>query len=223
MHSLPEAGFNAFAYLLCLNVETFCLQVFTAYSNEKMFISRFINDSLQNMSVDRLTGETNFYVLLSDAAGNSLKVFYPHLIHVTCIIHGIHRISEEIRIYFANVNKLISTTKKVFLKAPLRTQANKENLPYVPLPPETVITRWSPWINAATVSEIHIDEYKASRAQMRSICLRLAKCRHDTLIQSKRKQQIAIFLQLYVTIRVTPALFFIRSRHFHFVLAIFLL
>ena len=55
---------------------------------------------------------------------------------------------------------------------------------------------------------------KASRAQMRSICLRLAKCRHDTLIQSKRKQQIAIFLQLYVTIRVTSALFFIRSRHF---------
>ena len=42
---------------------------------------------------------------------------------------------------------------------------------------------------------------------MRSICLRLAKCRHDTLIQSKRKQQIAIFLQLYVTIRVTPVLF----------------
>ena len=42
----------------------------------------------------------------------------------------------------------------------------------------------------------------------------LAKCRHDTLIQRKRKQQIAIFLQLYVTIRVTSALFFIRSRHF---------
>ena len=57
---------------------------------------------------------------------------------------------------------------------------------------------------------------------MRSICLRLAKCRHDTLIQSKRKQPIAIFLQLYVTIRVTSALFFIRSRHFPVVLAIFL-
>ena len=56
---------------------------------------------------------------------------------------------------------------------------------------------------------------------MRSICLRLAKCRHDTLIQSKRKQQIAIFLQLYVTIRVTSALFIIRSRHFPVVLAIF--
>ena len=55
---------------------------------------------------------------------------------------------------------------------------------------------------------------KASRAQMRSICLRLAKCRHDTLIQSKRKQQIAIILQLHVTIRVTSAIFLIRSRHF---------
>ena len=57
-------------------------------------------------------------------------------------------------------------------------------------------------------------KHKAGRAQMRSICLRLTKCRHDTLIQSKRKQQIAIFLQLYVTIRVTSALFFIRPRHF---------
>ena len=42
----------------------------------------------------------------------------------------------------------------------------------------------------------------------------VAECRHDTLIQSKRKQQIAIFLQLHVTIRVTSAIFFIRSRHF---------
>ena len=84
-------------------------------------ISRFINDSLQNILVDRKTGETNFYVLLSDAApymiaaGDSLKVFYPRLIHVTCTIHGIHRLSEVIIIYFANVNKLISSTKKVFL------------------------------------------------------------------------------------------------------------
>ena len=49
---------------------------------------------------------------------------------------------------------------------------------------------------------------------MRSICLRLAKCRHDTLIQSERKQQIAIFLQFHVTMRVTSTIFFIRSRHF---------
>ena len=32
---------------------------------------------------------------------------------------------------------------------------------------------------------------------MRSFCLSLAKCRHDTLIQSKRKQQIAIFHPRY--------------------------
>ena len=59
---------------------------------------------------------------------------------------------------------------------------------------------------------------KASRAQMRSICLRLAKYRHDTLIQSMRKQQIAIFLQLHVmmhvTSKVTSTIFLIRSRRF---------
>ena len=129
-------------------------------------ISRFINDSLQNILVDRKTGETNFYVLLSDAApymiatGDSLKVFYPRLIHVTCTIHGIHRISEVIRIYFANVNKLISSTKKVFLKAPLRIQAYKENLPDVPLPSEPVITRWSTWINAAIFYAENFDGIK---------------------------------------------------------------
>ena len=56
---------------------------------------------------------------------------------------------------------------------------------------------------------------KAGRAQMRSICLRLAKCRHDTLIQSKRKQQIAIFLQY--TSRYASHL-----RYFSYDLAIFL-
>ena len=65
-------------------------------------------------------------------------------------------------------------------------------------------------------SRVITDAFKASRAQMRSICLRLAKCRHDTLIQIKRKQQIAIFLQLHVTIRVTSAIFLIRSRRFFF-------
>ena len=59
-----------------------------------------------------------------------------------------------------------------------------------------------------------MSKFKAGRAQIRSICLRLAKRRYDTLIQSNEKQQIAIFLQLHVTIRVTSALFFIRSRNF---------
>ena len=67
------------------------------------------------------------------------------------------------------------------------------------------------------------DLNKASRARIRSTCLRLAKCRHDTLIQSNNKQQIAIFIQLHVTIRVTSAIFFIQSRHFHFLHAILLL
>ena len=51
---------------------------------------------------------------------------------------------------------------------------------------------------------------------MRSICLRLAKCRHDTLIQSKRKQQIAIFLQFYASRYAS------HLRYFSYDLAIFI-
>ena len=50
---------------------------------------------------------------------------------------------------------------------------------------------------------------------MRSICLRLVKWCHDTLIQNKRKQQIAIFLQY--TSRYAP-----HPRYFSYDPAIFL-
>jgi hypothetical protein len=34
------------------------------------------------------------------------------MIHVTCICHGLHRIAEEIRSKFSDVDFLISNTKK---------------------------------------------------------------------------------------------------------------
>lgn len=81
-------------------------------------------------------------------AGNSLNVFYPNLLHVTCLAHGLHRVAETVRDLFPEVNTLISATKKVFLKAPYRIQCYKQRLPDTPLPPEPVITRWGTWIEA---------------------------------------------------------------------------
>ncbi len=49
-------------------------------------------------------------------AVNHLKIFYPNLKHITCLAHGLHRIAEEVRNHFVEVNKLISSMKKVFLK-----------------------------------------------------------------------------------------------------------
>lgn len=58
-------------------------------------------------------------MLISDAApymkaaAALLLPFYPKLVHVTCVVHGIHRVCEKIKELFPLVNKWISTIKRV--------------------------------------------------------------------------------------------------------------
>lgn len=115
-------------------------------------VSRAVNDVVTK--VIQVEPE-RVLLLLSDAAaymlkcGMQLKVFYPNMIHVTCLAHALHRVCEAIRILFPKVNTLISSTKKVFLKAPSRVLAWKNANSDIPLPPDPVITRWGTWLNAA--------------------------------------------------------------------------
>jgi hypothetical protein len=104
-----------------------------------------------------LNGEQQYdrvLLLVSDGAsymlkaGRALHVQYPKMIHVTCVAHGLHRVAEEIRAKFVDVDHVISNVKKVFLKAPYRIQAFKEKLS-IPLPPQPLITRWGTWLDAA--------------------------------------------------------------------------
>jgi Protein of unknown function (DUF 659) len=110
-------------------------------------IARFVNDSLRVLWPAE-GQEEKLRLLLSDAAaymlkaGTALKVFYPNVIQVTCLSHGLNRVAEQVREEFPDVNKLKSNTKKVFIKAPLRVLAYKDQLPGIPLPPEPVLTRW---------------------------------------------------------------------------------
>lgn len=82
-------------------------------------------------------------------AGKVLKVLFPNLLHVTCLAHALHRICEEIRGIFSEVDSLISNTKKIFLKSPNRIQLFKEMAPELALPPQPVLTRWGTWLSAA--------------------------------------------------------------------------
>lgn len=117
-------------------------------------VSRFVNDSIRTVFPNSSEDE-KIFILLTDSArymlkaGKVLKVFFPNMIHVTCFAHGLHRLAEECRNEYSSVNKLISKTKKVFLKAPSRSATYKEILPELPLPPQPVITRWGTWIEAA--------------------------------------------------------------------------
>ncbi|KAI1716384.1 hypothetical protein DdX_07431 [Ditylenchus destructor] len=60
--------------------------------------------------------------------------------------HGLHRVAEEVRAAFPEIDQLISNTKKVFVKAPSRIKKFKELCADLPLPPQPILTRWGTWI-----------------------------------------------------------------------------
>ena len=62
-------------------------------------IARFINDGLKVLWPDGVK-EERVLLLYTDAAaymlkaGKSLNVFYPNLVHVTCMAHALQRVAE---------------------------------------------------------------------------------------------------------------------------------
>lgn len=95
---------------------------------------------------------------MAKAAG-SLQVLFPKMTHVTCVAHGLHRVAEQIRATFPDVDQLISSVKKIFVKAPSRVQAFKEAA-NIELPPAPVLTRWGTWILAALYHAHNFDVVK---------------------------------------------------------------
>ena len=73
--------------------------------------------------------------------GVRLKVLYPKMIHLTCLIHALHRVAEVARIKSPDVNDLIASVKQIFVKSPSRRQFFTAKTS-IPLPPKPVITRW---------------------------------------------------------------------------------
>lgn len=116
-------------------------------------IVRFVNSSLQILYPKG--AQDKILLFVSDAArymvkaGNTLKILFPNMLHVTCTAHGLHRVAETVRDNFPKVNRLISAVKKVFKKAPSRIQKYHEILEDLTLPPEPIITRWGTWLSAA--------------------------------------------------------------------------
>lgn len=94
-------------------------------------IAQFINESLANFFLPNPIPYEKFLLLVTDAAaymvkaGVSMKVFYPNLIHCTCLAHGLSRVAESVRSEFEDVNTLILNGKKIYSKAPLRVQHYK--------------------------------------------------------------------------------------------------
>ena len=97
----------------------------------------------------------NVLLFVTDAApymrkaATALKVLFPNMIHITCLVHGLHRIAEEVRSLFEDVDRLIANGKKIYLKSPIRCAHFKQHAPSLNLPPQPILTRWGTWLSAA--------------------------------------------------------------------------
>lgn len=58
--------------------------------------------------------EQKVLLFISDAgtymvkAAKTLKIFYPNVIHITCLAHAVNRVLEKIRELYPDINKLIN-------------------------------------------------------------------------------------------------------------------
>ncbi|VVC24287.1 Hypothetical protein CINCED_3A023829 [Cinara cedri] len=77
------------------------------------------------------------------------------------LVHGFHRVAEEVRSYFNTVDQLISSVKQVFLKTPYRTRIIKNEAPDIPMPPQPILTRWGTWLNAA---KYYCENYEVTKS-----------------------------------------------------------
>ena len=105
-----------------------------------------IDDIMRKLDITR----ENFLLLLSDAASYmtactaTLKVLYPGLFHVTCLVHMLHNCVEKVCGAFTDVNNLVARVKAATIKNKLRQTQFK----HIGSPLEPVVTRWSTWLKA---------------------------------------------------------------------------
>lgn len=79
--------------------------------------------------------------------------------HIRCVAHELHNICEYLMVSYKDVNRLISCSKKIFLKAPTRVDLFRKTCPSVPLPPEPVKTRWGSWLYGIEYMCKYFDEF----------------------------------------------------------------
>ena len=113
-------------------------------------ICRIVDDCLKEMGITR----EMFLLLLSDAvkytlkAGDTLKIMYQRLLHVTCTAHFLLNRAERIRAHFKATNNLISSIKAATIKNKDRRRS-LFTAAGLSAPPQLILTRWGTWLEAS--------------------------------------------------------------------------
>ena len=135
-----------------------------------------------NILFDDNIERNKFLLLITDGpyymrtAGTTLCKSFTKLIHVRCVAHALHNISELVSNHYFNVNTLISSGKALFVKCESRSRAFRETVNK--LPPKTILTRWGSWIKAVIY---YRDNYLAFRVFVKE--LNRKDCAHIGILQ----------------------------------------
>ncbi|XP_068085018.1 uncharacterized protein [Anabrus simplex] len=116
-------------------------------------IARLFNEAMHLLWPKDITYDHVLLFLTDNAAymkkaAESLSVSFPKMIHVTCVVHALHRLCETLRAQHPQVDKLVSNGKNVFVKAPSTIDLFKEKNPDLALNPLPIVTRWGTWLSA---------------------------------------------------------------------------
>ena len=85
------------------------------------------------------------YMLLAVRKLKENDVSFPHLKHVTCVIHAANLVCDSIRKQFTLVNLFLSKEKKFFKNSGKKKRDFKEKTG-LKLPPFPILVRWGSWL-----------------------------------------------------------------------------
>jgi hypothetical protein len=75
-------------------------------------------DNIVNLLWPDKVERENVLLFVSDAPPyiiKALQLLYPKMVHVTCLMHAPHRVAEEVRGSYPEVDKLIATERRFSL------------------------------------------------------------------------------------------------------------
>lgn len=82
--------------------------------------------------------------------GKLLKEVYGYekLVHMLCLAHAMHNVSDTIRKSYPKVDAIVMGIKSLFLFSHVNRKILKEKAPTIPQPPSPILTRWATWLKA---------------------------------------------------------------------------
>jgi hypothetical protein len=78
------------------------------YSTIAVLFNNLWSNGIQRINVLLVTDAPPYMQV-----AKGLQMLYPKMIHITCLVHALHRVAEEARGNFPDVDKLISNRKKI--------------------------------------------------------------------------------------------------------------